>query len=108
MPMETFEGTREFEEYIDKEVLVLLRDDTYLYGIFKSYDQYNSISLNFTTLRIFHENKYAEKRLGLISLRGESIVLIGINKHDFRKKQKVDFDILENELIKNKNINIIK
>lgn len=72
----------------------MLRDNRYLYGVLKSFDQYNSIALNFATERIFHEDCYAERRLGLVSLRGENIVLIGICSPDLRKLRKVEYDTL--------------
>lgn len=96
--MEVQEPNREFEVYLEKNIVILLKENRYLYGILKSFDQYNSISLNFTTERIFHKNKFAEKRLGLISLRGENIIFLGIGSPDFRKLKKVDYDTLASEI----------
>lgn len=95
-------SSREFEEYLDKNILVLLRDGSYMFGVLKSYDQYNSISLNFTIQRIFDGDRYAEKKLGLVSLRGESIVFIGICDQPLKYKQKIDYETLLRELGENK------
>lgn len=67
----------EYEEYLERKVVVLTRNDRYFYGVLKSFDQYNSITLNFTVERITRDGAYAEKRHGLIVLRGENIVMIG-------------------------------
>ncbi|ELA42500.1 uncharacterized protein VICG_00599 [Vittaforma corneae ATCC 50505] len=85
---------REFVEYLEKNVVVLLKDDIYLYGVFKSYDQYNSITLNYVLERIFHEGAYAERRQGLMVIRGESIIFIGIGKFDLRNLRMVDYEYL--------------
>lgn len=81
---------REFAEYLDKNVVVLLKDDTYLHGVFKSYDQYNSITLNYVLERIFHSDAYAEKRHGLMVIRGENIVFIGIGSPSLKDLRKID------------------
>lgn len=85
---------REFENYLEKEVTVVLKDNRYLCGIFKSYDQYNSITLNFVVERVFNGEQFAEKRQGLVVVRGESIVLIGLCEPDLKGLHKVDFDAL--------------
>lgn len=93
MPMESVTD-REFSEYLEKEVVVLIKDEHYLYGVFKSYDQYNSITLNYVLERIFHQDSYAEQRLGLMVIRGESIVLIATGTPPQINLKKGDFNDL--------------
>lgn len=87
-------GDREFAEYLEKDVVVILKDDSYLYGIFKSYDQYNSLTLNYVVERIFHEDTYAERRQGLMVVRGENVVAIGTGKLNIRNLKMVDYEYL--------------
>lgn len=94
---------REFENYLEKNVTVVLKDNRYLYGTFKSYDQYNSITLNFVVERIFYEDQFAERRQGLVVVRGESIVLIGLCTPKLESLKKADFDILWEKIEKEKN-----
>lgn len=82
---------RELAEYLEKTVVVLLKDDTYLQGVFKSYDQYNSITLNYVLERIFHGDAYAEKKQGLMVIRGENIVFIGVGSPSLKNLRKVDY-----------------
>lgn len=95
---------REFEGYLEKQVTVLLKDNRYLYGVFKSYDQYNSITLNFVMERIFHGDQYAERRQGLMVVRGESIVLIGICEPEISALKRVEYTKLS-EIIEKEKIN---
>jgi U6 snRNA-associated Sm-like protein LSm1 len=85
---------REYEKYINKHVVVMLKDNRFYYGVFKSFDQYNSITLNYSVERIFHENSYAEKFQGLLVIRGDTISLIGISKMDFKEYNKMEYSVL--------------
>lgn len=53
---------REYAEFLEKDVVVLLKNDGYLCGIFKSYDQYNNISLCYVAERIYHEIICTQKK----------------------------------------------
>ncbi len=89
-----------FEIYLEKSVVVLLRSGRYIYGVLKSYDQYNTIVLNYSIERIFHELEYAEKKHGLIVLRSDSISYIGLcSSTDFGQFKIAPFSRLENEFI---------
>lgn len=68
----------EYEEYLEKKVVVLTRGNHYFYGILKSFDQFNTITLNFAIERVVHNMEYGEKRHGLVVLRGENIIFIGL------------------------------
>lgn len=88
-----------YKQYLEKSVIVLLRSNRYIYGTLKSYDQYHSIALNYAVERIFHENRYSEKKHGLIVLRGENISLIGLGaSFDTHGLIKADFDELAREV----------
>lgn len=89
---------REYEKYINKHVVVMSKDGRFYYGIFKSFDQYNSITLNYSVERLFYKNNYAEKFQGLLVIRGDTISLIGISKMDYKEFNKLDYDVLS-ELI---------
>lgn len=79
----------------------MLKDNKFYYGILKSFDQYNSITLNYSVERIFYENMYAEKYHGLLVIRGDTISLIGISQNNFKNYKKQDFNFIFN-LLNNK------
>lgn len=85
---------RDYEYYLNKHVVVMLKDSRFYYGLFKSFDQYNSITLNYAVERIFHESKYAEKFQGLLVIRGDTISLIGLSRNDFKDYEKLDYPVL--------------
>ncbi|KAI5169987.1 U6 snRNA-associated Sm-like protein LSm1 [Pancytospora epiphaga] len=66
-----------YNEYLGKPTVILLKNNRYIFGCFKSYDQHHSISINNAVERIFHGNKYAERLLGLVILRAENISFVG-------------------------------
>ncbi|KAL6122592.1 hypothetical protein NUSPORA_00360 [Nucleospora cyclopteri] len=92
-------NVREYEQYINKKVVVLLADNRFLYGILKSYDQYNNISLNFVIERIFFKKMYAEKKRGLLAIRGENIAMIGIAEFNDENIFKIDYDVLLDRIL---------
>lgn len=85
---------RELESYLEKEILVLLKDGRQMWGTLKSYDQYYCLTLNFTTERIIHEDMFSEKRQGLVVIRGENIILIGKTEFNCKNLKKVDYEYL--------------
>ncbi|EDQ31329.1 U6 snRNA-associated Sm-like protein LSm8 [Enterocytozoon bieneusi H348] len=88
----------EYSSYVDKNVVVILKDNSLLYGTLKSYDQYNNISLNYAVQRIFHNNQYAEKMIGFIVIRGDTIVMISLARYDLSGLEKTEFFKLKEEL----------
>lgn len=78
MADQSFDDARDYEAYLEQSVVVMLRDGRYLYGTMKSFDQFNSITLDGVIERIFHGRKYAEKRHELFIIRGENIAVIGL------------------------------
>lgn len=96
-------GTRDNEMFLDKKVVVYMRDGKYLYGIFRSFDQFSNITLENAIERIFFENMFSERKVGLQIIRGESIVFIGIPKLDLSSFRKVDWDIVAEKLSSREN-----
>lgn len=64
-------------DYLDRPLLVILRDQRLLIGQLITFDQYSNIVLNQCRERRILGNKYAEEDLGLFIIRGENIVMIG-------------------------------
>ncbi|AFM98352.1 LSM domain-containing protein [Encephalitozoon hellem ATCC 50504] len=100
MPDEDFGNARDYEKYLEQEVVVMLRDGRYLYGIMKSFDQFNSITLDGVIERIFHDGKYAERKHELFIIRGENITMIGLGSSKIGKElSEVDFLALRDEIL---------
>lgn len=87
-------GTRDNEMFLDKKVVVHMRDGKYLYGTFRSFDQFGNITLESATERIFFENMFSERKVGLHIIRGESIVFVGIPKLDLSRFKKVEWGMV--------------
>ncbi|PKI85255.1 Lsm1p [Malassezia vespertilionis] len=64
-------------DYVDKKVVVILRDGKKLIGILRSYDQFANFMLQETIERVFLGNRYADVPKGLYIIRGENVVLLG-------------------------------
>lgn len=99
MDNEESNSIRDYEIYLEQEVVIMLRDGRYLYGVVKSFDQFNSIALDGVIERIFYGKKYAQKRHELFVIRGENISIIGLGplevEHDLIVE---DFEILSDEI----------
>lgn len=90
---------RDYEVYLEQEVVVMLRDGRYLCGIMKSFDQFNSIALDMVVERIFHGRRYAERKHGLFVIRGENISMIGLGSSKLGGDLEMeDFDVLSDEI----------
>lgn len=63
--------------YLDKKLLVLLRDGRKLIGILRSFDQFANAVLENALERIIVGDLYCDIPLGLYVIRGENVVLIG-------------------------------
>ncbi|KAK6941272.1 LSM domain, eukaryotic/archaea-type [Dillenia turbinata] len=63
--------------YLDKKLLVLLRDGRKLLGILRSFDQFANVVLEGACERVIVGDLYCDIRLGLYVIRGENVVLIG-------------------------------
>ncbi|KAL3323011.1 hypothetical protein AABB24_040219, partial [Solanum stoloniferum] len=63
--------------YLDRKIIILLRDGRELLGTFRSFDQYANIVLEGTSERVIVGNLYCDISLGLYIVRGENVMLIG-------------------------------
>lgn len=63
--------------YLDKKLLVLLRDGRKLLGILRSFDQFANAVLEGACERVIVGDLYCDIPLGLYIIRGENVVLIG-------------------------------
>ncbi|RAL42466.1 unnamed protein product [Cuscuta campestris] len=63
--------------YLDKKILVLLRDGRKLLGILRSFDQFANAVLEGACERLIVGNLYCDIPLGLYVIRGENVVVIG-------------------------------
>lgn len=90
----TLTGTKDYEDFLDNFVVVFLYDGRYIFGVLRSFDQFNNITLEKSICRVFLDNEYAEKKLGLYIIRGENVILIGLSKIYLRSLDKVDYEYL--------------
>ncbi|GAB2269061.1 Sm-like protein lsm1b [Dionaea muscipula] len=63
--------------YLDRKLLVLLRDGRKLLGTLRSFDQYANAVLEGAYERVIVGDLYSDIPLGLYVIRGENVVLIG-------------------------------
>ncbi|XP_010552248.1 PREDICTED: sm-like protein LSM1B [Tarenaya hassleriana] len=63
--------------YLDRKLLVLLRDGKKLMGTLRSFDQFANAVLEGACERVIVGNDYCDIPLGLYVIRGENVVLIG-------------------------------
>ncbi|KAL5572330.1 hypothetical protein UlMin_021927 [Ulmus minor] len=63
--------------YLDKKLLVLLRDGRKLMGLLRSFDQFANVILEGACERVIVGHLYCDIPLGLYVIRGENVVLIG-------------------------------
>ncbi|KAL6222076.1 hypothetical protein ACLB2K_005468 [Fragaria x ananassa] len=71
--------------YLDKKLLVLLRDGRKLLGLLRSFDQFANVVLEGACERVIVGGLYCDIPLGLYVIRGENVVLIGeleLNKEE--------------------------
>lgn len=92
-------GTKDNEDLLDRKVLVLMRDGKYFYGIFRSFDQFNNITLENAVERMFFEDMFSDRRIGLHVIRGENIVLAGCPRPSVRKPlRRVKWSLIQEKL----------
>lgn len=63
--------------YLDRKLLVLLRDGRKLLGILRSFDQFANAVLEGACERVIVGDIYSDIPLGLYVIRGENVVLVG-------------------------------
>jgi U6 snRNA-associated Sm-like protein LSm1 len=96
-------GTASLIEYIDKQLMIILRDGKKLIGYLRSIDQYANLLLSSTFERIYVNNKYADIQRGVYIVRGENVVLLG--EVDFNMPPKVNLEqVSEKEILELQNL----
>ncbi|KAL9271456.1 Sm-like protein [Drosera capensis] len=63
--------------YLDRKLLILLRDGRKIFGILRSFDQFANVVLEAAFERVIVGVHYCDIPLGLYIIRGENVVLIG-------------------------------
>ncbi|XP_076934888.1 sm-like protein LSM1B [Bidens hawaiensis] len=96
--------------YLDKKLLVLLRDGRKLLGILRSFDQFANAVLEGACERVIVGDLYCDIPLGLYVIRGENVVLIGelelekeelpphmtrVSEAEIKRAQKVERDAMD-------------
>lgn len=62
---------------VDKKMVLVLRDNTKLFGVLRSFDQYGNLVLQDSYQRIYVDESYADVPKGVYLVRGENVVLMG-------------------------------
>ncbi|RVD91335.1 LSM domain-containing protein [Tubulinosema ratisbonensis] len=83
-------GTKDNEQFLDKPVIVVMKDGKCLQGIFRSFDQFNNITLEDVNEREYQEGMFKERNIDLFVIRGESIFFFGIGKYDDSKYKMIE------------------
>lgn len=92
-------GVNDYETFLDKSVTILLWDGAYFVGTMRSFDQFNSVTLENCEQRIYYDNFYGAIKHDVMVIRGENIVLIGLKEID-EKYEKINYDFVV-DMIKN-------
>jgi small nuclear ribonucleoprotein (snRNP)-like protein len=71
-----YPGVSSFFQYLDKKVLVNLRDERNIVGYLTSYDQFGTIFLEKSVQRITLDGKYNDVPLGLYIIKSDSVAFI--------------------------------
>ncbi|WBW72759.1 mRNA decapping complex subunit [Schizosaccharomyces osmophilus] len=64
-------------DYVDRKVIVVLRDGKKLIGILRSFDQFANLMLQYTIERIYVDDMFGDIDRGVFIVRGENVVLLG-------------------------------
>ncbi|ORY87785.1 hypothetical protein BCR37DRAFT_342569 [Protomyces lactucae-debilis] len=86
---------------VDKKMVLVLRDNTKLFGILRSFDQYGNLVLQDSFERIYVEDCFADIPKGVYLVRGENVVLMGeidIDEEDNIKQIRISRDEAESRL----------
>ncbi|KAF2498098.1 hypothetical protein BU16DRAFT_525658 [Lophium mytilinum] len=79
LPPQAFTTSAQLLELVDKKVNVCLRDDKFIQGVMRSYDNYGNIVVKDSIEKIYsHAQKlFADVPRGMFIIRGENIAMIG-------------------------------
>ena len=70
-------GTHNLDTFLDKRLLIWLRDDRRLYGILRSFDHFQNLVLQDTYERWYLDLEFCEEYRGVYLVRGENVVMVG-------------------------------
>lgn len=62
---------------VDKKMVLVLRDNSKLFGVLRSFDQYGNLVFQDSYQRIYVDDCYADVPKGVYLIRGENVVLMG-------------------------------
>lgn len=80
-------------EFVDKKVSLTQRDGATLVGILRSFDQFGSFVLQDAVEKIYCDNLYGEKHVGVLLVRGDIVAMLG--EFDLDKEAEVE-QVLQN------------
>ena len=89
-------------EYIDKYMMIILRDGTVYIGELRTFDQFTNVVLEDAWIRNFVDTKVWEKFIGTLLIRGDNVVFFAeIDPNKDSMLQRID-EQQYNELRKNR------
>ncbi|KAM0675285.1 hypothetical protein GVAV_001110 [Gurleya vavrai] len=94
-------GTKDYEIFLDKNITILLWDGRYFNGILRSFDQFNSITLEKCKETLYFDNLYSEIDRGTFVIRGENIIFLGIKENSNKKMKKINFEEIKKLISEN-------
>ncbi|KAG6542049.1 hypothetical protein Mapa_016559 [Marchantia paleacea] len=66
-----------FTSYLDKKVIVILRDTKVMVGVLRTFDEYRNVVLQHAFERIIVNTLYCDLPLGIFVGRGENVIFCG-------------------------------
>lgn len=85
-------------DYVDKKVTLTLRDSTIVVGILRSFDQFGSFVLQDAVEKIYIDNFYATRDLGVYLVRGDTVALLGEFDLQLEKECEEEFAATHEEI----------
>ncbi|KAF8199919.1 hypothetical protein K438DRAFT_1966270 [Mycena galopus ATCC 62051] len=64
-------------DFVDRKILIVLRDKRTLEGVLRSYDQFANLVLQDAVERIYVGSEFAGEYRGVVMIRRENVVLMG-------------------------------
>lgn len=87
-PMQMFTTAGLLLEFVDKKVSVTLRDSTAIVGVMRSFDQFGSFVLQDAVEKIYCDDVYAERALGVYIVRSDYVAMVG--DFDLRREDQLE------------------
>lgn len=96
--MDISDGTKDYEEFLDQNVTVVMKDGKYISGILRSFDQFCNVTIENGIERIIYKLEYSEKNVGLYVIRGENVVLICKSGGNLKNYKKISYEEIKLKL----------